>query len=101
MTPDGFQFPSEYVGQYGAFEALKHIYSRNEHLKHLVRGDSLFLSRLNSGIEIEQGVQSIGAAFRQKHGIPEDAHVAFFAPGNETSEVVFCMDAVRKGVKEF
>ena len=26
-TFDGFEFPSEFVGQYGVYEAVKHIYS--------------------------------------------------------------------------
>ena len=31
----GYKFPSEYMGQYGVFEAVRHIYE-NSNLKHLV-----------------------------------------------------------------
>ena len=33
---DGFQFPSEYVGQYGCYEAIKHIYKHTPNLEHLL-----------------------------------------------------------------
>ena len=28
-TGDNYKFPSEYIGQYGVYEAIKHIYSKN------------------------------------------------------------------------
>jgi len=59
------------------------------------------VSKKNFGIEVEQAIDQIRTEFRQEHKIPEDAHVAFFAPGNEKDEVVFCMDAVRQGIKQF
>jgi hypothetical protein len=40
-------------------------------------------------------------AFREKHNIPQDGTIIFFAPGNEPNEVEFTMENVRKGVKEF
>lgn len=39
--------------------------------------------------------------FREKHKIPENGAVVFFAPGNEEKEAIFCTDTVRKGIKEF
>ena len=32
----GYQFPSQYIGQYGVFEAVRHIYEKSPNLKHLV-----------------------------------------------------------------
>jgi hypothetical protein len=31
-TADGFQFPSEYCGKYGVYEAVKHLYSQSKEL---------------------------------------------------------------------
>ena len=33
---NGFVFPGEYVGQYGAYEALKHVYEKNPAMNELV-----------------------------------------------------------------
>jgi hypothetical protein len=33
---NGFVFPGEYVGQYGTYEAVKHVYERNPGLSELV-----------------------------------------------------------------
>ena len=57
------------------------------------------MSKQNFGIELEQAIGGIRTRFREHHNIPEDAHVAFVAPGNEKEEVTFCMDAARKGIK--
>jgi hypothetical protein len=39
--------------------------------------------------------------FRQRHGLPQDGTVIFFAPGNEVKEAQFCLDSVRRGIREF
>lgn len=41
-TSDGYVFPGEYVGQYGVYDAIKHIYSQNKDLRHLLKDESLF-----------------------------------------------------------
>ena len=43
-TGDGFKFPGEYIGQYGAYEAVKHIYESNPAMSHLVNENSLYVS---------------------------------------------------------
>lgn len=35
----GWEFPSEYIGQYGVFEAVRHIYEKSSQLKNLVSED--------------------------------------------------------------
>ena len=98
---NGFVFPGEYVGQYGAYEALKHVYQSNESMKHLVEDDYLLVNRRYFTTDVENGVESMRNKFRAAHGIPEDGHVIFLAPGNEVSEAEFCIENMRKAVKEF
>lgn len=98
---DGFTFPGEYVGQYGSYEAVKHIYQSNENLKGLVKDDSLMISQRYFATELEKGVERIRDSWRQKNGVGENSTVIFFAPGNETNEAEFAMENVRKGIKEF
>jgi len=38
---NGFVFPGDYMGQYGVYEAVKHVYNANASLKHLVHEDYL------------------------------------------------------------
>ena len=54
-TPDGFNFPSEYVGQYGCYDAVRHVYANSSHLKHLLneKDGSIHISKKNFGIEME------------------------------------------------
>lgn len=99
----GYKFPSEYVGQYGVYEAVKHIYSKSKHLKHLVSADGseLHVSKRYFSSDIEKAVIQIRQEWREAHGVQENAHVIFYAPGNEKKEAVFTAENVRKGIKEF
>lgn len=38
-VPGGYEFPGDYVGQYGAYEAIKHIYAHSSQLKSLISAD--------------------------------------------------------------
>ena len=98
---NGFVFPGEYVGQYGTYEALKHLYSKNPSMSHLIKDDYLLVAKRYFAIDVEKGVESLRAEFRAKHNIKPEAFIIFIAPGNETSEAEFCMENLRKGVKEF
>jgi hypothetical protein len=40
-TSDGYSFPGEYVGQYGVYEAIKHLYAQNKELKGLIKQETL------------------------------------------------------------
>ena len=35
-TPERFEFPSEYCGQYGVYEAVRHLYAKDRELKGLL-----------------------------------------------------------------
>lgn len=99
----GYKFPGEYVGQYGVYEAVRHIYSKSSHLQHLLAedGKSLHTSKKFFTVDTEKGIEGIRKEWRDKQGLSNDQHVIFFAPGNEENEVEFCIENVRKGVKEF
>jgi hypothetical protein len=98
---DGFQFPSEFVGQYGAYEALKHICLKSKTLSENVKDDSIFLSKDYSGVELEKSIQSIRKDFRATHNIPAEGTCIFLAPGNEKNECEFSMASCHKGIHEF
>ena len=98
-----YQFPSEYMGQYGAYEAVRHIYSTSAKLSGLVNADGseLHVSKKYFASDMEKAVEGIRSSWRESQGIPDDAHVMFVAAGNELGEVEFCAENVRRGIKEF
>ncbi len=98
---DGFQFPGEYCGQYGVYEAVRHLMSRSAEHKHLLKDDSMYISRNHFASEMEKIIGKERSVWRAEKGIPEDATVVFFAPGNEAAEAEFSMSNVRRGIKEF
>ena len=99
----GYKFPSEYMGQYGTFEAVRHIYESSPQLKHLVSdcGAELHVSKRYFSTDIEKGVQDIRTSWRDKNGLSDDQTVIFFAPGNELKEAQFTAENARKGIREF
>lgn len=101
MTSDGFRFPGEYVGQYAVYEALRHLYSQSKELKPLLKDESLLVNRKFFAADLEKAIDKVRGEFRERHHIPKEGTVVFFAPGNEKQEAEFCMENVRKGVKEF
>jgi hypothetical protein len=56
---NGFVFPGEYMGQYGVYDAVKHVYSSNERLKHLLHDDYLLTNKRFFATEMEQAVGGI------------------------------------------
>lgn len=100
-NPNGFKFPGEYVGQYGTYEAVKHIYSKNPKMGELLNDDYLLVNRRYFASDVEKAVGEIRSAFRAENNISEDAYMIFVAPGNEKAEAEFSMENLRRGVKEF
>lgn len=101
-TADGYKFPGEYIGQYGVYEAVHHIY-KNSHMSNLISedGHSLFTNKRYFATDLEKGIDRIREDWRAANSISEDQQIIFFAPGNEKNEVEFTMETVRRGVKEF
>lgn len=98
---NGFVFPGEYVGQYGVYEAVQHVYEKNESLNHLLHDDYLLTNTRYFATDMEKGIEKIRDEFRSQNRIDPNAHVIFIAPGNEKAEAQFCIENLRKGVKEF
>lgn len=66
-----------------------------------MKEDYLLINKRYFASDMEKAIESMKNQFRSKHNIKSDAHVIFIAPGNEKSEVEFCLENLRKGVKEF
>lgn len=69
------------IGQYGAYDALRHLWQRSGLFNHLLREDTIFISRDHSVEDIEQARLKVSANFREKHKIQPTDTVVFFAPG--------------------
>ena len=54
----GWEFPSEYTGQYGVFEAVRHIYENSSELSKLVSddGSELHVSKRYFNNDCERGI---------------------------------------------
>lgn len=98
-----YQFPCEFMGQYGVFEAVKHIYENTYNLHGLILddGSELAVSKRYFASDMEKGIEGIRTTWREKNQIAADAHVIFVAAGNELGEAQFAAENIRKGVKEF
>jgi len=72
--PSGYKFPSEYMGQYGVFEAVRHIYQSSRTLGHLESedGTEIHLSKRYFTTDSEKAIQDIRSNWRQQNGITED-----------------------------
>ncbi len=101
MTPAGYRFPGDYVGQYGVYEAIRELYGRQSSTFHLLKPESLYVIKKNFPTVMEKIVANVRQNYRKRMGIPEDGITLFFSPGNELSEAVFCMDEGRRGIEEF
>jgi hypothetical protein len=54
----GYKFPAEYVGQYGVYEAIKHIYSKSKQLSNLLNSDGseLHVSKRYFSSDLEKAI---------------------------------------------
>ncbi len=67
----------------------------------MLHDESLLVNRKFFAADLEKAISGVRQEFRAKHSIPQDGTVVFFAPGNEVKEAEFCMDSVRRGLREF
>lgn len=96
-----YTFPSHYVGQYGSYDAMKHIYIKSGLFNHFVKENSILASREHSLDHIEKCRLKIRELFRNQHKIDPEATVVFFAPGNTILENKYTLEAFRRGYNEF
>ena len=54
---NGFVFPGEYMGQYGVYDAVKHVYSNTESLKSFIKEDFLLTNQRYFAAEMERGIE--------------------------------------------
>lgn len=67
----------------------------------MIREESLLVNKNHFAADLERCIDKVKADFRKRHNIPEKGTCIFVAPGNEIKETEFCMENIRKGVKEF
>ena len=96
-----YVYPSHYIGQYGSYDALKHIFTKSGLFTDFVKENSIITSREHSLDHIERARLKIKDDFRNKHNIDTDSTVVFFAPGNTIKENIYGLDAFRRGYNEF
>lgn len=99
--PSGYFFPGQFVGQYGVYDAVRHLLSKDPERKHFVGKNTISLSNKYFAGDLESSIQKTKRDFRQRHKIDERDTVIFFAPGNQKNEAVFSYESVRRGVEEF
>lgn len=66
---NGFVFPGEYVGQYGVYEAVKHVYERTESMKELLYDEHILVNKRYFAADMEKAIGGIRTDFRAKNGI--------------------------------
>ncbi len=91
-TPDGFRFPSTFVGQYGVYDAISHLMRSDPKSAHLVSENSLKLSKRFFASDHDKVVQHTRNEFREKHGLSDDTTIVFYAPGDTVDEVNFTFE---------
>ena len=79
---------------------MRHLYKSGGR-DALLKENSILASRDRFALELERLRNSERAKIRAELDIPEDAFVIFLAPGNDKEEVEWCMETLRRGVKEF
>jgi len=95
-----YVYPSNYIGQYGAYEALRFLFE-NGGYSHLVKEKSIIVSRHNHLNDIENARLNISEKFKEKKNIDRNATCVFFAPGNTIGETEYSLEDFRKGYNEF
>jgi len=96
-----YSFPGHYVGQYGVYESMRELLSRDPNSKNLIKENSIYLIRKNNPTYTEHIISKIRDQYRAKNNIPDDAILLFVNPGNLRSEAEFCLEQVRLGINEF
>jgi hypothetical protein len=96
-----FVFPSHYVGQYGAYDAIRHLWTKSGLFNHYVKESSILASREHSLDDIEKARSKLRDQFRAKYNIDNEGTVVFLSPGNTKKENEYTLEAFRKAYNEF
>lgn len=63
---NGFKFPGEYIGQYGTYEAIKHVYQKSA-LKDLAKDEHILVNKRYFASDMEKAIEKIRAEFRHNN----------------------------------
>jgi len=64
---NGFQFPGEYIGQYGVFDATKHVYQKTSSMQNLIQDDSILVNKRYFSSDMEKAIGQIRTQFRTEN----------------------------------
>lgn len=96
-----FVYPSHYIGQYGVYDALRHIFIKSGLFNEFVKEDSILVSRFHSLDDVEKARLKVAEEFRKAHNLSSDNTLVFLAPGDTVEENTYCLEAFFKGYNEF
>jgi hypothetical protein len=96
-----YTYPSHYIGQYGAYDALRHVYQKSGLFNEFIFENSIMISRNHSLDDIEKARNKVAEEFRIKYGLNSDNTLVFFAPGDTIEETEYTLEAFLKGYNEF
>jgi len=99
--PDGFRYPGQYTGQYGVYDAVRHLFEQHAPSKRFLGNNTVSLSRKDYARQMEEAVTGNRNQFRERHGIEDDETLIFVNLGNLAPEVEFSFEHTRKGLEEF
>ena len=60
------------MGQYGVYEAVHHIYSKNSHLSPLLNETSLMTSKRYFASDLEKGIDKIRQEWREANNLSDE-----------------------------
>jgi hypothetical protein len=101
INKKNYVYPSHYIGQYGVYDALRHIFVKSGLFKDFIFENSIMVSRNHSLDHIERARMKIAEEFRKNHGFNAENTLVFFAPGDTLEENVYTLEAFIKGYNEF
>ena len=96
-----YTYPSHYIGQYGSYDALRHIYQKSGLFSEFIFENSIMISRNHSLDDIEKARNKVAEDFRAKYDLNSENTLVFFAPGDTLEENQYTLEAFFKGYNEF
>lgn len=95
-----YVYPSHYIGQYGAYDALRFLFSQGG-MEHLIKKNSILVSREHVLHDIEECRLKVKEDFYSKNNIEKNSTLIYFCPGNTIGETEYSLEDFRRGYNEF
>lgn len=96
-----YKFPSTYVGNYAAGDAIRYLYSQSAHAKHLLDKETILISKEYNSSILDSLLEEERARFRQKNNLDEGATVFYGLPGNTEAEIKWAVPLIHGTVSAF